>query len=178
MKLIHLIILTELYMNLFLGLGSDLGDRKVNIREAIVKVGEKIGPVVSVSSIYETEPWGFKSGNNFLNIVIICSTELSVKGILARILEIEAGLGRIRTGKGYESRIIDIDILFCDELIINYKSLIIPHPKISERRFVLVPLAEVAPDLIHPVLQKSAKELLSECEDVSKVVLTGILSTP
>jgi 2-amino-4-hydroxy-6-hydroxymethyldihydropteridine diphosphokinase len=178
MKLILLILLTELYMNLFLGLGSDLGDRKGNLLQAIGKIEEKIGPVVKISSIYETEPWGFKSDRNFLNIVINCLTELSAQDVLVSILEIEASLGRVRTGNGYESRNIDIDILFCDALIISDKDFIIPHPKINERRFVLVPLAEIAPDLIHPVTQKSVKALLSECKDQCKVVPAGLLSSP
>ena len=118
-------------------------------------IEESIGSVVSVSSVYETEPWGFESDNEFLNMVLCVETDLSPSGLLGRILMIESQLGRIRCENQYSSRNIDIDILLYNNEIVNEAALEIPHPRMHERRFVLVPLAEIAPELIHPVLKKS-----------------------
>jgi 2-amino-4-hydroxy-6-hydroxymethyldihydropteridine diphosphokinase len=155
----------------FLGLGSNLGNREENLNKAKVMIGSSIGSVISSSSLYETEPWGFESKEEFLNMVICIETKLSPSGLLGRILMIESQLGRVRCDTKYSSRVIDIDILLYDNDIVNEEALIIPHPKIEERRFVLVPLAEIAPDLIHPVLNKSLKSLLQTCSDKSSVVI-------
>jgi len=154
----------------FLGLGSNLGDREENLQEAKVRIGESIGQVVSASSVYETEPWGFESDREFLNMVLCAETYLSPSGLLGRILMIESQLGRIRSEKKFTSRNIDIDILLYDNDIVNEEALQIPHPQMHERRFVLIPLCEIAPDLIHPVLKKSSQTLLKECKDNCKVV--------
>src|SRR4030043_595504 len=153
----------------FLGLGTNLGDREENLRKAIAMIGESIGTVVLCSSVYETEPWGFQSENEFLNAVIKVKTSLKPSGLLGRILMIEAQLGRLREGKGYSSRIIDIDILLYGNEIIKKKGLQIPHPLIQDRRFTLVPLCDIAPEMVHPVLRKTFKELLEECKDESSV---------
>jgi 2-amino-4-hydroxy-6-hydroxymethyldihydropteridine diphosphokinase len=155
----------------FIGLGSNLGDRAENLRKAKSRIGELIGPVVSESSVYATEPWGFKSDNEFLNMVLCADTDLSASGSLGRILMIESHLGRVRSEERYSSRNIDIDILLYNSEIINETALTIPHPRMHERRFVLVPLNEIAPELEHPVLKKSIKALLEECKDNSKVNL-------
>jgi 2-amino-4-hydroxy-6-hydroxymethyldihydropteridine diphosphokinase len=155
----------------FIGLGSNLGDRVENLREAKSRIGELIGPVVEESPVYETEPWGFESDNEFLNMVLCAETALSPSGLLGRILMIESQLGRIRGEARYSSRNIDIDILLYNSEIINETALIIPHPRMHERRFVLVPLNEIASELKHPVLKKSIKELLYACSDTSKVEL-------
>lgn len=153
----------------FLGLGTNLGDREANLKMAIESIIENIGPVVSSSSVYETEPWGFRTKDLFLNMVAGVETKLKPSGLLGRMLMIEAKMGRLRSGKEYSSRIIDLDILLYGEEILDSKSLVIPHPKLHERRFVLVPLCEIAPDLVHPVLKKSIKQLLSECPDKNNV---------
>ena len=155
----------------FLGLGSDTGDRVKNLSDALAHIEKSIGKIIRNSSVYETEPWGFESEMKFLNQVVEVETVLSPSGLLGRILRIEAELGRLRTGSGYTSRIIDIDILLYGNDIINEGSLIVPHPRFHERKFVLVPLNEIAPDLIHPVYNKKICILLKECKDESEVVI-------
>jgi 2-amino-4-hydroxy-6-hydroxymethyldihydropteridine diphosphokinase len=155
----------------FLGLGSNLGRRDETLHAAKKLIGESIGAVIRASSVYETEPWGFESDKEFLNMVLVVETDLPPSGILGRILMIESQLGRTRyrCGFHYLSRSIDIDILFYDNEILDQESLKIPHPRLHERRFVMVPLAEIAPDQIHPVFKKTILELLRECEDDGKV---------
>lgn len=153
----------------YLGLGTNLGNREEYLCKAIAMIGEKIGEVVSCSSVYETEPWGFQSENEFLNAVIKVRTGLKPSGLLGRILMIEALLGRLREEKGYSSRFIDIDILLYGGEIITKKNLQIPHPRIQDRKFVLVPLCEIAPEMVHPVLKKTFAALLEECRDESVV---------
>ncbi len=154
---------------LFLGIGSNLGDRESILKDAVAGIIKSIGPVVAASSVYETEPWGFRSENKFLNMVVEVDTSLTPVRVMGRILLIESLLGRIRSEKKYSSRLIDIDILLYDDLIIDTKNLIIPHPRIPERKFVLVPLCEIAPDLIHPVMNKSFASLLISSNDRSEV---------
>lgn len=153
----------------FLGLGSNTGDRMKFLSEAERAIGDSIGRINYSSSVYETGPWGFKSKKKFLNRVLGVETVLSPSDLLERILKIESDLGRIRSRKGYSSRIIDIDILFFGDEIINEGSIVIPHPHLHERKFVLVPLDEIVPDLVHPVLKKTVEELLSICTDKGKV---------
>jgi 2-amino-4-hydroxy-6-hydroxymethyldihydropteridine diphosphokinase len=155
----------------YLGIGSNLGERESNLRNSVEKLGEYAGKIVKVSSVYETDPWGFSSDDKFLNMVIELETSLKPSGLLGRLLMIESMMGRLREGKQYSSRIIDIDILFYGDLGCYTKALEIPHPKLHERKFVLVPLAEIAPNLVHPVFKKSVSELLRECSDESKIRL-------
>lgn len=153
----------------FLGIGSNLGDRELNLKETLEKIEKNIGPVLKSSSVYETEPWGFESDNQFLNMVVKAETRLTPSGVLGAILMIEAFLGRTRRDKQYSSRIIDIDILLYEGTVVDEVSLKIPHPLMHQRRFVLVPLCEIDPDLVHPVLKKSFSTLLESCKDESEV---------
>jgi len=155
----------------FLGIGSNLGNRVENLKEAVEKTEEHIGRITRYSSVYETEPWGFQSTDQFLNMVLMVETKLAPSGLLGRILMIEALLGRMRDGGQYSSRLIDIDILLYEDLVIDEMTLKIPHPKMQLRKFVLVPLCEVEPELNHPVLNKSIAYLLKICTDKSKVTL-------
>jgi 2-amino-4-hydroxy-6-hydroxymethyldihydropteridine diphosphokinase len=156
-------------MEVFLGIGANLGNRENNLKEAVDRVEEYIGKVTTFSSIYETEAWGFHTEDEFLNMVLKVETKLKPSGLLGRILMIESLLGRTRVAKQYSSRVIDIDILFYGNKKINDVELIIPHPRLHERKFILVPLCEIAPDLIHPVLNQSIAALLKSCKDESKV---------
>jgi 2-amino-4-hydroxy-6-hydroxymethyldihydropteridine diphosphokinase len=153
----------------YLGIGSNLGERGRNINTAVGMIGEKTGRVLISSSVYETEPWGFNSENKFLNIVIKLETKLVPSDLLDALLEIEKSMGRVRDKKQFSSRVIDIDILFYEDLVITYHNLKIPHPHIQERKFVLMPLVEIAPDFVHPVFRKSVKALLDTCIDDSAV---------
>ena len=153
----------------FLGIGTNLGDRENNLEKAIEKIGEHIGRILQSSSVYETPPWGFDAENDFLNMVLGVETSLTPPEIIKKIVAIESMLGRERDQNRYSSRVIDIDILLYDDLVIHEKGLKIPHRLMHERRFVLVPLCELAPDLIHPILKKSMSLLLEECRDRSKI---------
>lgn len=147
---------------IYLGLGSNMGDRKQLITDATMICGTIMGNIVTLSSLYETEPWGFSSPNKFLNAAICIETEHSPEKCLAMAKAIEREMGRMKhAGAGYEDRPIDIDILFYDDLVMNSETLTIPHPLIQKRDFVLRPLAEIAPDLKHPILKKNMEELLS-----------------
>ena len=157
--------------NVFLGIGTNLGNREDNLEAAIKRIEETIGPVLKYSSIYETEPWGFKAEDQFLNMVIIVNTDLSPSFLLEQILNVESAFGRVRSTERYSSRLIDIDILLYEDIIIYDQNLKIPHPLLDKRRFVLEPLCEIAPGVIHPILNKTMLELLQVCEDRSNVII-------
>jgi 2-amino-4-hydroxy-6-hydroxymethyldihydropteridine diphosphokinase len=152
--------------------GSDTGDREKHINDACNFVKNEIGEIVAESSLYLTEAWGFDSDVMFFNKIIAVETDLDVFEILDITQKIEFKLGRRnKTTDKYQSRVIDIDILFYDEKIIETQRLTIPHPQIPNRRFVLQPLAEIASDFVHPALHKSILQLLADCKDEKKVKL-------
>lgn len=155
-----------------LGLGSNMGDRLSYLSYALNELVSEAGRVTAKSSVWETEPWGFEAEEQFLNMAVELSTTLDPDALLGVIKLMEARLGRTRIkGPGYYSRVIDIDILLWGDRVISGPGLQIPHPRIAERRFVLVPLCEIAPYNIHPVRVRSLIELLGECEDRSEVRL-------
>ncbi len=165
---VYLIFMQEL----IIGLGSNLGDRRKNIEKAIALIGERVGRVVAVSSMVETEPWGFESGNNFLNCAIMIPDEpvsdpekeqpgggISRPHQIIKIMQaIESEFGRIRTGV-YTDRTIDLDILFYGDEIIDFPELTVPHPKLHERDFILISLMELCPDKVHPMIGETIREI-------------------
>lgn len=156
----------------YLLLGGNMDDRAAWLEKAKDEISLSIGKIIAESSLYESEPWGFQADKRFLNKVIKAETELQPAEILNIILSIEKKLGRIRSQQAnYESRTIDIDILFFNEQIISEKDLIIPHPRIQERMFTLIPLAELDQSLVHPVSCKTIGQLISECHDSLSVYL-------
>jgi len=161
-----------LYMaKVYFSTGSNQGDRIELLIQAVKLIDSKIGKVIDYSPVIESEPWGFDAETAFYNQVLSVETYLTPHQVLKKILEIENTLGRERSGKEYASRLIDIDILFYDEIQINEDTLVIPHPLLHKRKFVLEPLFAVAPDLIHPVLNSSISELLQSLDDTSLVTI-------
>jgi 2-amino-4-hydroxy-6-hydroxymethyldihydropteridine diphosphokinase len=145
-------------------IGGNLGDRLALIEDCKHKIEKEIGIISRSSSIYESASWGETDNPNYLNQVLYVESIFSAKEVLEKALEIEKKLGRTRDKK-WESRLIDIDILFFNDEIIDEKDLKIPHPHLQNRKFVLVPLNDIASELIHPILKKSMMVLLDECQD-------------
>ncbi|PQJ09026.1 2-amino-4-hydroxy-6-hydroxymethyldihydropteridine diphosphokinase [Flavipsychrobacter stenotrophus] len=152
----------------YLSLGSNIGDRQALMTQALAMLEVTAGRVVKQSALYATKAWGITDQPDFLNMCAAIETDLSAQELLATILQTERNLGRERKIKWGE-RTIDIDILFYDDAIINEHDLIVPHPYIQDRRFILVPMAEIAPDLVHPVLNKTINRLLKDCKDELQV---------
>jgi 2-amino-4-hydroxy-6-hydroxymethyldihydropteridine diphosphokinase len=157
-------------MNLaVLSLGSNVGNRLQYLKDAVMMLDKNGCRVVKHSSIYETEAWGNTEQASFYNEVIEVETQLSAPELMNTFLDIEKSLGRIRMEK-WAPRTIDIDILFFNEEIIHEPDLTIPHPHLHERKFVLIPLNEILPNLMHPVLHKTVSELLGEMKDWLQVI--------
>ncbi|HDR89350.1 MAG TPA: 2-amino-4-hydroxy-6-hydroxymethyldihydropteridine diphosphokinase [Bacteroidetes bacterium] len=151
-------------------LGSNLGDRYAQMEKAEDLLCRTTGKKLTASGYYRSPPWGFASRNDFLNRALLFDTVLSPREVMFNCLETEKKLGRLRNTTGYADRIIDIDILFYDDLIIHEPGITIPHPRLEERRFALAPVAEIAPGWKHPLLGKNAVALLEQCPDHSEVI--------
>ena len=145
-------------------IGGNLGNRKDNLQKAVKLIDEQCGSVIKLSSVYETEAWGITDQPLFLNQALEISTSLNARQLMRKILKIETDMGRIRNEK-LGPRIIDIDILLFENEIHDLHFLKIPHPEMQNRRFVLTPLAEINPELQHPILKKTIAQLLEECPD-------------
>ena len=159
----------------FLSIGSNLGDRLSNIQQAVatLSMSDKI-KIVKTSSFYETEPWGNKNQEWFINAALAIDTDYSPDELLKYCQNIEVQLGRIRKeNEKWSQRAIDIDILMYDDLVISSKNLIVPHPFMHLRAFVLVPMLEVKSDLVHPVFKKTISELYDELSNPEDVFLYG-----
>lgn len=156
----------------YLLLGGNQGNIRKIFSQTIDMLNASIGPVQEISPLYKTEPWGFQSKNSFLNQVVAIKTVFSPEKLLNKVQVIEEKFGRARQdiSNGYQSRPLDIDILFYNDEIINREDLVVPHPKLHLRKFTLAPLNDIAPDLNHPVLNKSISELFRRCDDKLSVI--------
>lgn len=155
-------------VKLYLLLGSNVGNRQKSLLTALKHIDERIGKVGKKSKIYQTEPWGERDQEDFLNQALELETKLKPKKVLEKIAEIESLMEREETYK-WGPREIDIDILFYGEEMVSEMDLTIPHPFLHERRFTLIPLSEIAPDLYHPIMGATILDLLLECEDTLDV---------
>jgi 2-amino-4-hydroxy-6-hydroxymethyldihydropteridine diphosphokinase len=155
----------------FILFGSNQGDKLQFFRKAELLIQDRIGSIVMKSSLYQTAPWGFESDEEFLNQVVVVETSRDADSVMTDLLEFEKQLGRRRSSDqtGYQSRVIDLDILFFGDSIIDNDFLVVPHPRMIERRFVLQPLSEIVPGMIHPVFGITISEMLSNCKDKEAV---------
>ena len=152
----------------FLQLGSNLGKRELLLQDAIAAIEDRVGEVVEKSKVYESTPWRMEGQENYLNQIVKVKTELLADDVLFTILDIEKELGRIRIEKWGE-RLIDIDIIFYNDSIIETAQLCVPHKHMHERMFVLAPLHNIAPDMVHPKYNKTVDELMQMCKDTELV---------
>jgi len=153
----------------FLGIGGNIGNKQVNFDKVYKIIRNVLGEITKSSSVYETSPWGFEANENFWNQVLLIETEYSPNELLQKIHEIENSFGRKRESGKYSSREMDIDILYFDNREIETESLKLPHPRIPQRLFVLVPLTEIAPNFMHPALQLTSIQMLENCTDDSDI---------
>jgi 2-amino-4-hydroxy-6-hydroxymethyldihydropteridine diphosphokinase len=153
----------------YIALGTNLGDRLATLRDAVRRL-RALGRIAAVSSLYETEPVGYREQPPFLNAVVALETTFAPQALMAALLGIERELGRTRSFPN-APRTIDLDLLLVDDLVIDTPELTLPHPRLHERAFVLIPLAEIAPDITHPILCQTASELLAALPDTSGVKL-------
>jgi 2-amino-4-hydroxy-6-hydroxymethyldihydropteridine diphosphokinase len=154
---------------IYLLLGANLGDRVATLKQATNLINDRVGVVVQESALYETAAWGVTDQPSFLNQVLAVETELKPEELLRQTQAIEQELGRVRLER-WGARVIDIDVLYYDQLVWQTTMLTVPHPYLHQRRFTLVPLADIAPDFVHPILGKTNQELLTEVTDSGQVV--------
>ncbi|MBO5225159.1 MAG: 2-amino-4-hydroxy-6-hydroxymethyldihydropteridine diphosphokinase [Parabacteroides sp.] len=144
----------------YLGLGTNIGNKRRNLITAAALLAERVGDVLALSGFYETEPWGFESNNRFLNAAVKLNTDYSPQELLVITQQIEKELGRTEKSNGtYHDRVIDIDILLYDDEVLQTSELVLPHPLMHERKFVMEPLAEIAPFVQHPIFKESIMDL-------------------
>lgn len=156
----------------YLCLGGNLGDREALLKAAIEEIKKRVGEVSAISGIYETEAWGVTNQQAYLNVCVEVNTQQTSEQLITSLLSIESDLGRKRdVYHTYEPRTIDLDILFFNDEILELNHLVVPHPRLHLRKFVLIPLNDIAPNYVHPVFQKTITELLNECQDNSDVKL-------
>lgn len=156
----------------YLCLGGNIGNRETSIQLAISEISERVGALTAASSIYQTEAWGVTNQQPYLNVCVEVKTALSSTELIDVLLDIEKQLGRERPdNEEYASRTIDIDILFYNQDNVDTPKLSIPHPRLHLRKFVLIPLCDIIPNFLHPVLNKSIFSLLNECDDKLEVTL-------
>ncbi|HOK38096.1 MAG: 2-amino-4-hydroxy-6-hydroxymethyldihydropteridine diphosphokinase [Bacteroidales bacterium] len=153
----------------YLGIGGNLGNRVDNLRKTIKLIEQKISNPLKISSPFLSEPWGFENKKYFLNAVVYLETNLDYLQVLENALEIENELKRVRNSQGYEARTMDIDILFFNNLVVKNNLVRIPHPRITDRLFVLLPMNEINPNFVHPELNLSINQLVKICPDKSKI---------
>ena len=156
----------------YFNLGSNIGERRVNIEKALELLDSYGIKVLEKSSFYDTEPWGLSHQANFLNIVVKAETEMDPQALVTLCGETERQLGRIDSIR-WGPRVIDVDLLLYDDVIVDEEKCTVPHYLMHKRKFVLVPLVEIAPSVMHPVFKKTASELLEECEDNGVVERVG-----
>ncbi len=157
---------------IYIGIGSNLGDREGTCLKALEELEKRRIEVTKKSSRYETEPWGVRDQPKFINMVVEADTDLTPGGVLRVIKEIEKNLGRRETRR-WGPRVVDLDILLYNDLVVDEPDLRIPHPHMHERDFVLKPLSEIAPEAIHPLLKKTVREMLSEAPNPFKTLRPG-----
>jgi len=152
-------------------MGSNLSDRLMNLTQAGEAIRKQIGDLVKQSGVYESEAWGYSSAHSFYNCCLSVRTQLPPLRVMDTLLSIETSMGRVRKEGGYADRLIDIDLLFYGDLVLDHPRLILPHPALHTRRFVLQPLADIAPEKTHPGSGLQVIELLDRCPDQSKLML-------
>ena len=154
----------------YISLGSNMGDSVSTLMSAIQEIEKRIGSLYSSSSFYETEPWGFDAEQNFVNALICIESSMEAEVIMKELLQIENDMGRTRNNSSfYESRPIDLDIISVENDVIQTTELVVPHPKMHERLFVLIPFMEIEPNWRHPLINRTLQEMVSELDDEEKV---------